>query len=290
VFGSERRYYLAKVKEKNIPVIVIDPRQSDTALGNEWIGVRPSSDAALAAAMAYVIWSEGLQDQHFMDTYCLGFDEAHMPSGVPYGESYETWLFGKKDGIPKTPEWAEPLTGVSAETTRRLARRYAMAKPACLMQGFGPQRTANGEQTVRAIALLTCLTGNVGKCGGSAGGEGGRLGPVYAGYPVPPNPFPGKIPCFLWTKALEQGTTLTPEADGLTGVKQLPCSVKMILNFAGNPLNQHSDINHTVELLKDADKCEFFLVSDVFMTATARFADILLPAASPLETENLALP
>jgi anaerobic dimethyl sulfoxide reductase subunit A len=89
---------------------------------------------------------------------------------------------------------------------------------------------------------------------------------------------------------LEQGTALTPEADGLTGVKQLPCSIKMILNFAGNPLNQHSDINHTIALLKNSDKCEFFLVSDVFMTATARFADILLPAASPLETENLALP
>ncbi|GHV96174.1 dimethyl sulfoxide reductase subunit A [Spirochaetia bacterium] len=292
VFGSERGHYLDKAKEKGIPIVAIDPRQSDTALSRagEWIGIRPSTDAALADALAFVIWSEGLQDQHFMDTYCLGFDENHMAAGVPPGNSYHSYLFGEQDGIPKTAEWAEAITGVAAETIRKLARRYAQTKPACLLQGWGPQRTACGEQTVRGIAMLACLTGNVGISGGSAGGPGGRSLQV-PGFPVPANPCPGKIPSFAWTTAIERGTGMTPEQDGLQGTERLSCNIKLMCNFAGNVLiNQHGDINNTIRILKDTAKCEFIMVSDVLMTSSACFADLLLPAASSLEQENIALP
>jgi anaerobic dimethyl sulfoxide reductase subunit A len=294
IFGTERNYYMTRAKEKGIPIIVIDPRQSDTVIASAdwWIPIRPSSDPALANALAWVIWSEGLQDQHFMDTYCLGFDEEHMPEGIPPHESYKAFLFGEKDGINKTPEWAEAITGVPAETTRRLARLYAGAKPACLMQGNGPQRTACGEQTVRAICALTCLTGNVGIPGGSAGGTGGRgLFAYHLGFPIPPSPFPGSIPSFTWTRAVEKGTEMTPEEDGLVGVKKLDVNIKLIFNFAGNTLiNQHSDVNNTVRILKNTELCEFILGSDVLMTPSARFADILLPGASSLEQENIAQP
>jgi anaerobic dimethyl sulfoxide reductase subunit A len=294
IFGTQRNYYMNKLKEMGVPVVIIDPRQSDTVIAHagEWIGIRPSTDAALANALAFVIWSEGLQDQRFMDTYCLGFDEDHIPEGFPPHESYHAWLFGQTDGIPKTPEWAEEITGVPAETIRRLARTYALAKPACLLQGNGPQRTACGEQTVRAITALTALTGNIGKKGGSAGGTGGRAPfPYQMGYPIPKSPYPGIIPSFQWTLAVEQGTAMTPEADGLAGVKKLDTNIKLIFNFAGNTLiNQHSYINNTIRILKDPAKCEFILASDVLMTPSARFADILLPGASSLEQENISQP
>ena len=293
VFGSDRNYYLAKVREKGIPIIVIDPRQSDTvrALNCEWIGIRPAADAALADAMAYVIWSEGLQDQRFMDTFCLGFDEAHLPPGISPNQSYQAYLFGQRDGIPKTPVWAEGITGVPAGTIADLARRYATAKPACLLHGLGPQRTGSGEQTVRTLAMLTCLTGNAGISGGGAAGNGSVRGPSFQGYPVPPNPYPGKIPSFLWTRAAEHAREMTPNADGLQGVDRLEENIKMICNFAGNTLvNQHSDINNTIRILKDTNKCEFILCSDIFMTPSARFADILLPAPSFFEDENIAPP
>jgi anaerobic dimethyl sulfoxide reductase subunit A len=84
---------------------------------------------------------------------------------------------------------------------------------------------------------------------------------------------------------------MTARDDGLTGADKLNTNIKMIFNLAGNTLiNQHSDINNTVRILKDTRNCEFILCSDVFMTSSARFADILLPAPSFLEDDNIAPP
>lgn len=295
IFGPERNYYLSQLKEKGIRIIAVDPRMSQTAVAyaDEWIAVRPSTDSALADAMAYVIWSEQLQDQHFMDTYCLGFDEEHMPDGIPPGESYHAYLFGEKDGVPKTPEWAARITGVDAETIRSFAREYAMAKPAALVPGLGPQRHGNGEQTTRGLCMLACLTGNVGIPGGGSGGTGflkERQG-ISLFTNKAENPYPGKIPVFLWTKAIEHGTELTPREDRLKGVERLDSNIKMIVNLAGNTLiNQHSDINDTIRILEDDAKCEFILCSDIFMTPSARYADILLPATSVFEGNNIIDP
>ena len=293
IFGSFLNPGLSKLKEKGIRVIVVDPRYSDTAVtyADEWIGLRPSTDSALADAMAYVILSEGLQDQRFMDTFCLGFDGYHMPEGISGNESCEAYLFGKKDGICKTPQWAEGITGVPAERIITFAREYAGTKPACLLTGLGPQRSGNGEQTTRSLALLACLTGNVGISGGSSGVHGNVAGPKAPVFPILQNPFPGKIPSFLWTKAIEQGTEMNLGNDGLKGVERLDSNIKMIVNLAGNTLiNQHSDINNTVRILQDPKKCEFILCSDVFMTPSAKFADVLLPAPSFLEDENIVAP
>lgn len=293
IFGSLLNPALSKLKEKGIRVIVVDPRYSDTAVtyADEWIGLKPSTDSALADAMAFVILSEGLQDQTFMDTFCLGFDEGHMPEGISGNESYEAYLFGKKDGICKTPQWAEAITGVPSEKIIKFAREYAGTKPACLLTGLGPQRTGNGEQTTRSLALLACITGNVGISGGSSGVHGNAAGPKAPAFPVSQNPFPGKIPSFLWTKATTHGIEMNLSDDGLKGIERLDSNIKMIVSLAGNTLiNQHSDINNTVRILQDTKKCEFILCSDVFMTPSAKFADILLPAPSFLEDENIVVP
>lgn len=300
IFGPEKVYYLSKLKEQKeegsgVRVIVIDPRLSQTgiAYADQWIAPRPSTDSALADGMAYVIWSEGLNDQEFMDRYCIGFDEDHMPKGVPWGESYHTYLFGIRDGIPKTPEWAAKITGIDPEIIRGLAREYGKTKPACILSGLGPQRHGNGEQTARGICMLACLTGNVGISGGGSGGAGGKKEhfKIALFTNQAENPYPGKIPVFLWTKALENGISMTPKGDGVRGMERLDSNIKMIVNLAGNTLvNQHSDINHTIELLKDEKKCEFILCSDIFMTPSARFADLLLPATSVLEGNNIISP
>ena len=291
IFDSERRYYLSKLRERGVRMVVIDPRYSDTAaIADEWIGIKPSTDGALADAMAYVILTERLADTQFMETYCIGFDETHMPDGVPPNESYQAYLFGRQDGIEKTPHRAERITGVPADTIVRLAREYATAKPACLMPGYGVQRTGNGEQTTRALAMLACLTGNVGIPGGGAAGMGSVKEMTRIGMPTLKNRVKASIPFFLWTKAIERGSEMTARDDGVTGADKLDCNVKMLINFAGNPLNQHSDMNNTARILKDTDKCEFIICSDVFMTPSAKFADVLLPAASPLECDNIVFP
>jgi anaerobic dimethyl sulfoxide reductase subunit A len=105
-------HYLRKAKQKGAKVIVVDPRYSDTAkaYADEWIGLRPGTDSALMDGMAYVICSRGLHDQDFLDRYCIGFDRDHMPEGVDGAESYLDYITGGKDGVEKTPEWAEAVS------------------------------------------------------------------------------------------------------------------------------------------------------------------------------------
>lgn len=291
-FDSQTMYYLRRARKKGIPIIVVDPRRNDTAeqLGAEWVPLRPATDAALQDAMAYVIVEEGLQDQDFLDRCCLGFDKAHMPEGVDPSECVLSYLTGEKDGVAKTPEWAAAITGVPAETIRSLAIRYATARPAALVQGFGAQRHAYGEQGARGGILLACMTGNVGVSGGWASGSGLCTQHPWVDMPDVPNPYPMEIPTYLWTEAVVRGHELT-ELDGVTGGEQLQSDIKMILNLAGNCLiNQHGDINRTAAILRDTSKCEFIVCSDLFMTASAKFADVLLPGVSMFEGENITQP
>ncbi len=291
-FDCATMHYLKKAKEKGIPIVVVDPRRSATVekLSAEWIPIRPATDAAMLDAMAYVIYSEGLHDKAFLDRCCIGFDGEHMPEGIDSSESYLSYLLGEKDGIVKTPQWAEKICAVPAETITSLALRYAGAKPAALIQGLGAQRHAYGEQSARGGILLACMTGNVGIWGGWACGNGFYKGHENPVFPSPPNPFPMSIPAFCWTEAVLRGSEMGA-IDGVKGGEKLPSDIKMIINLAGNCLiNQHSDINRTAEILRDTAKCEFIVCSDLFMTASARFADILLPGVSPLEQNNIAMP
>lgn len=291
-FDSASMYYLRKAKAKGIPIVVVDPRKNDTVLqlDAEWIPIRPATDPAMMDAMAYVIYENGLHDQDFLNRCCIGFDQDHMPEGIDPAECYLSYLLGVKDGVAKTPEWAEPITGVSADTIRSLALRYAGAKPAALIQGLGAQRHAYGEQGVRGGILLACMTGNVGIWGGWACGNGHYKGHETPSFPKGKNPFPMSIPVYCWTDAVLHGHEMTA-LDGVKGGEQLPSDIKMILNLAGNCLiNQHGDINRTAEILKDTSKCEFIVCSDLFMTASAKFADILLPGVSPLERNDISMP
>jgi len=233
---------------------------------------------ALMDAMAYVIWSEDLYDHFFVEERCLGFDK------------YFAYLRGEADGIPKTPAWAAEITGVSEEVIVSLAKRYASAKPAALMQGYGGQRHSNGEQFTRGGIALACLTGNVGISGGWASGAGQCSIVDMPSVPEVENPVKEQISVFTWTDAIVKGKEFG-EADGLKGAKHLECGIKMILNLAGNILiNQHSDINRTKKILEDDSLCEFIVCSDVFMTPSAKFADIVLPATSLLECDNIITP
>jgi anaerobic dimethyl sulfoxide reductase subunit A len=290
VFETNSNYYLAKAKEAGAKVIVIDPRLSETAatFADEWVPLKPTTDAALFAAMAHVIISGQLQDQEFLDKYCIGFD--NVPAGAK-GDSYKDYVLGTSDGTPKSPEWAAPITGVPAETIRRIAREYATCKPAQLIQGLGPQRHATGELSIRAGITLACLTGNFGRLGGGwGGGEGSRrLGLPIAGIPIGMNPVKATIPVFLWTDAIVRGTHMTAEDGVVDG--PLRSNIKFIFNLASNTLlNQHADINRTAKILSDESLCEFLVVSDHFLTPSARYADLVLPGDHSFERNDIGLP
>jgi anaerobic dimethyl sulfoxide reductase subunit A len=282
-----------KAKEKGAKIIVIDPRMSDTVMtmADTWIPIRPSSDTALIDAMAHTIWKEGLQDQQFMDKFCIGFDEDHMPDGVSTGESYHSHVFGLRDGVEKTPQWAEKITGIPASVIRELAIEYACTKPAALLPGFAPQRTLVGEQVCRGFVALACMTGNVGLSGGSTGIPYLKEGHDAPGMSLLDNPYPGKIPVFQWTRAIDRPDTVNPEYTGLKGVSKLDSGIKIIYSLAsGIVMNQHSNSNDTKRILQTEGKLSYLILSDLFMTPSAKFADILLPGVSFFEIDNIPSP
>lgn len=273
-------YWLRKAKKNGTEIIVIDPRKSPTvtALDAEWIAIRPTTDSALMDAMAYVIWKEDLYDHFFVEERCLGFDR------------YFAYLDGKEDGVRKTPQWAAAITGLDAESIENLARRYALAKPAALMQGYAGQRHGNGEQFTRGGVMLACLTGNVGIAGGWASGAGQCHTVDYPSVPPVANPVKAQIPVFTWTDAIVKGNGFGKE-DGLTGAEHLETGIKMMFCLAGNMLiNQHSDINRTKKILEDESLCEFIVCSDLFLTPSAKYADLVLPGTSMFEGDNIATP
>ncbi len=258
---------------------------SAVSLADEWVPIRPGTDVAMMSAMVYVMITENLHDTVFIEKYCVGFDEAQMPAGAESAESYEDYILGYRDGVAKTPAWAEGITGVPAETIARLAREYATEKPGVLYQGYGMQRRAYGEQVVLAGCVLAAITGNVGVAGGWASGLAlqPQAGPFWNLFPTGENPVKAAIPSNMWTEAILYGAEMGPE-HGVRGVERLAQNIKLIYVVAGNPLNQQANINRTARILQDETLVEFIAVQDNFLTPTARFADIVLPACTQFET------
>ncbi|HFO6252036.1 TPA: DMSO/selenate family reductase complex A subunit [Escherichia coli] len=289
IFGHTN-YFFQKMKQNGTRFIVVDPRYSDTvsSLADQWIPLLPTTDNALMDAMMYVIISENLHDKTFIDTYTLGFDENSMPEGVPANESLVAYLFGAKDGIHKTPEWAEKITHVPAQSIRQLARDYATTKPAALIQGWGPQRHTCGERTARGSTLLASITGNVGIKGGWAAGYGGSSNRKFCvGPDMPENPVQAKISIMNWMQAADDASKVTPQ-DGLKGVDKLDSNIRLLFSLAGNYLaNQNPDVHQAAKLLEDESKIEFIVLSDLFMTPSAKYADVLLPETSFMERWNI---
>ncbi len=292
--GGGVTYYIEQARQKSkARMIIIDPRYTDTGAGreDEWLPIRPGTDAALAAALAHVMISENLIDQPFLDKYCVGYDETTLPEGAPKNGHYKAYILGQgADGIAKTPSWAAKITGISADKIIKLGREIGQAKPAFITQGWGPQRHSNGETATRAIAMLAILTGNVGINGGNSGAREGSYSLPFVRMPTFENPVQTSISMFMWTDAIFRATEMTATRDGVRGKEKLDVPIKFIWNYAGNCLiNQHSDINRTHDILQDDKKCEMIVVIDNHMTSSAKYADIVLPDCTASEQMDFCL-
>ncbi len=278
-FGTGTLPYLKEARRRGVRIVCVDPRVTRTSrdLAHEHVFIRPSTDAAALIAMASVIVREGLHDQAFLDRHVLGFDDAHLPPGAPAGASYRAYLDGVPDGIAKTPEWAAEITGIPAETIRRLAVEYATTKPAALHCGYAPGRTINGEQFHRAAYALAAITGNIGIRGGNTGvsnGATGRLG--MKSLPFGINPTGARVASSLLADLLDRG-----KAGGY------PADIKLIYSAAGDLFNQLPNVG---KIATAAQRLEFMAVHDHFITPTARYADIVLPATMFWERNDVHIP
>lgn len=286
--------YLAELKEKvakgEIRVISIDPVETKTQayLGCERLYINPQTDVAMMLAIAYELYQQKLYDAEFVKGYSLGFEDF-----LPY-------LLGKTDNTPKTPEWAEAICGVSAATIRDLARVMVKDRTQ-IMMGWCIQRQQHGEQPYWMAAVLATMIGQIGLPGG-----GISYGHHYSSIGVPatsaaaPGAFPrnldeGKKPLFdsndfkgasstipvaRWVDAiLEPGKTIDANGSRVT----YP-DIKMMVFSGNNPWNHHQDRNRMKQAFQ---KLEAVVTIDVNWTATARFSDIVLPACTTLERNDI---
>jgi len=289
VWDPETSFTLARVREKGIRMVAVDPRYTDTAatFAGQWIPIRPGTDTAMLVAMAYVIVNEKLQDQDFIDRCTVGF------------ESFCDYLLGRDDGVPKTPGWAEAITTVPAETIAALARDYAASKPAALIAGWGPARAALGEQYSRAANVLCAITGNVGIQGGyasgfmrayssreTASGTHGSGNPVEKGAPPRPNSLNklrgGTNPS---SARIHSAKVFDAMLKGRAG--GYPTDLKMAYVVASNFINQHPNTNLGVQAFQ---ALEFVVVHEQFMTPTAKLGDVVLPVNTFMERSDIAPP
>jgi len=280
--------YLAQAREKGIKIVAVDPRYTDSAatFAHQWIPIRPGTDTAMLIAMAYVIITENLQEQAFIDKYTVGFNK------------YRDYVLGIEDGIPKTPQWAEAITTVPAKVIASLAREYATKKPAALIAGWGPARTAMGEQYSRAANVLTAITGNIGIHGGYASGfmraytSRETRGPRQPGNPVEEGAPPRRDSLYKLRGGTNPSSARIHTAKIFDAILRgraggYPADIKMAYVVAANHLNQNPNTHRGMEAFKSL---EFIVVHEQFMTPTAKFGDIVLPVNTFMERSDIATP
>ena len=306
-----------KVGERGGRIVMVDPRRNGSipkrkGSGGEtvsWLPINPGTDGALAAALLHELaFAHNALDWDFLRERCVGFtDETLSEHRRGLGLSVTDYLRGTGyDHVAKTPAWAAAITGIAENDIRELAAQLATARPAFIMQGWGPQRRSNGEMTSGMIMMLAAALGQVGLPGTNNGMNiawgGGFLTRVSAGE----NPVPFRIPAYRFLDAIENGEALgaregvcgLPEADSQDEratdsvqhqdhTAHLLCSIKAIICHGGNCLtNQHGDVNRAHRVLGDPSKCEFILNVDVEFTDSARYADIVLPDLFRMEQES----
>ncbi|MBU4317460.1 MAG: molybdopterin-dependent oxidoreductase [Proteobacteria bacterium] len=282
--GSLTNLALAMAREQGTRIVTVDPRFTDSAavFADQWIPIRPGTDAAVLLSMAYVVMKENLQDQAFIDKYTLGY------------EPFKAYVLGEEDGVEKTPQWASIISGIPAETIAKLAREFATNKPATLVTSIGPGRTAMGEQYHRAAHALEAITGNTAFANWQSGPS--RNLKFNPQLPSPPNaveegmpPRNIALPYRSRTVNSSARVNVSSFANAILKGKAggYAAEYKAIWLSNTNYLNQLGDVNTTA---KAFEKLDFALVTEQFMTPTARFADIVLPVCTFLERHDIVAP
>lgn len=297
ITGVNTNWYLAQAKEKGAKIVVVDPRHTDSVAtyADQWIPIIPGTDGAMLLAMAYVMIEKNLHDQKFLDTYTIGF------------EKFKDYVSGAEDGVAKTPGWAEAITGVPAATIVELARAYVTIKPASLMAGISPGRTAYGEQYHRIAITLAAMTGNVGVHGGSSAGRTWEsvIGayPYKIAYGMPykkgsndakavTNPVDASSPkapkgAPIGYRAWRVHYNDAPDfiLKGKAGGYHTDCKMIALTNISY--VNSYPNINKIIKALK-SEKLEFIFTTEQFITPTLKFADIVLPSNTYMERNDIA--
>jgi anaerobic selenocysteine-containing dehydrogenase len=263
---------LTRTLNNGARLIVVDPRKTGLAKRADlWLQIRPGTDAALALGMLNVIIEEKLCDKEFVDKWTAGFDE----------------LIERVKEYP--PEKVSEITWIPPETIRAAARLYAGTRPACLQWGVGIDQGSNNFQTIRAVLMLSGVTGNVDVPGGDVFWvpptgvvvQAPRLNPDIE---LAEKLSPGSKRRAIGADKYKLSATIQPGEFIDAVLSGRPYPIKAMFIMGSNLLLSHGDCERMLEALR---KIDFIAAADLFMTPTTQFADILLPAASWPETDDV---
>lgn len=268
---------LSGMRDAGVRFINISPTGDDLETGAdvEWIAIRPNTDCALLLGLAHVLYSEKLFDRAFLERYTVGFDV------------FTEYLSGQSDGQPKNPQWAESITGVPAARIVALAREMAATRT-MINAAWSLQRAHHGEQPYWMLVTLTAMLGQIGLPGGGFGmGYGainmvGNAIPKFSGptFPQGRNGVADFIPVARISDMLLQPGT----AYDYNGANHTYPEIKLVYWAGGNPFHHHQDLNKMVAAWQKPDT---IIVHEQFWNAAAKMADIVLPATTTLERDDI---
>jgi len=267
-------YKVNQALRKGARLVVVDPRNTFIAQkANEHLRLKPGTDIALFNGMANVIISEGLWNKEFVVSRTEGFEDL-------------------KETVAKyTPEYVSEITGVPADKIREVARSYARAKAATILYTMGLTQHTCGTHNVFSVANLTMLCGQIGRESTGVNplrGQNNVQGACDMGaLPVVLTAYQSVADANIRDKFGKAWGCVVPEKAGLTVPEMFNAAgrgdLKAMFIMGENPVISDPDANHVEEAL---EKLEFLVVQDIFLTETAQYADVVLPAASFAEKDG----
>ena len=294
--GTNSDYFVKLARERrhahdlHRPAAHASPPQ---ALADEWVPIRPGTDAALMTRHGLRHGRpRGCTTPSSSAPTASASTRARCRPGARARRATSTTSSGGATASPRRPDWAEPITTVPRDVIARLAREYATSKPAVLYQGYGMQRRAYGEQVVRAGCVLAAITGNVGIPGGWASGLGLQApdgGALWTVFPIGENPVKASIPVFLWSEAVLRGREL--DRGGRRAGRRAARHRHQHASRRWPPTAWSTSTPTSTARRASSPTTklvEFLVVQDNFLTPTARFADLVLPACTQFETWGVA--
>ncbi len=257
--------------------VLISPLKDDFPkdLNAEWLPVIPGTDVALMLGLAHVLVTEGLHDRAFLDRYAVGY------------QRFEDYLLGRTDGVAKSPEWASGLCGIGTETIRELARTMARART-LITVSHSLQRADYGEQPVWLGIVLAAMLGQIGLDGGGYSYSLGALGNVgknLLAVPLPTlNQFKNPVADFIPVARIAD-MLLNPGGEfHYNGQRMHYPDIRLVYWAGGNPFHHHQDINRLRAAFR---RPETIIVHETAWTSSARHADVVLPATTTLERDDI---
>jgi biotin/methionine sulfoxide reductase len=257
--------------------ILVSPLKDDfpDELKAQWLPIIPGTDVAFMLGIAHVLVREGLHDRGFLDRYTVGY------------ERFEDYLLGLSDGIEKSPEWASGICGIGVEQIRDLARSMARART-LITVSHSLQRADYGEQPVWMGIVLAAMLGQMGLDGGGYSyslGALGNIGKRQLAVPLPTlGQFKNPVADFIPVARIADMLLNPGDKFHYNGQALRYPDIRLVYWAGGNPFHHHQDINRLRSAFK---RPETIIVHETAWTSTARHADIVLPATTTLERDDI---